>query len=69
MATQPIIDRAPPLKMVSLLDWSYRFGVNNAHQADDEGLCRAFIEKCRIRASMASSRTTTISECMNGSYS
>ena len=45
MATQPIIDRDTILKMVSLLDWSYRLGVNNAHQVNDEGLCRAFIEK------------------------
>lgn len=45
MATQPIIDRNTILKMISLLDWSYRLGVNNAYQANDEGLCRAFIEK------------------------
>lgn len=45
MATQPIITRDTILKMVSLLDFCYRLGVNHAYAQNDEGLAREFIDK------------------------
>lgn len=31
--------------MISLLDWCYRLGVTAAHDLDDEGLCKEFLEQ------------------------
>lgn len=45
MATQTIITRDTILKMISLLDWAYRLGVESAYETNDEGLCAEFLEK------------------------
>lgn len=43
MATQPIITRDTILKMISLLDFCYRLGVNHSYAQNDEGLARDFV--------------------------
>lgn len=45
MAKEPIITRELVTKMVSLLDWAYRLGVESAFEANDEGLCHEFLER------------------------
>lgn len=42
---RPIIDRGVALSTVSLIDFCYRKGVEDAHRIGDEGLAREFIEK------------------------
>ena len=45
MANRPITTKPEASAMVSLLDWIYRRGVDDAYTADDEGLCREFLAK------------------------
>ena len=45
MATQPIITRDIVSKMISLLDYCYRLGVEAARELEDEGLAREFLER------------------------
>lgn len=45
MATQPIITRGVMTSMISLIDWVYRMGLDDACDADDEGLVREFCDK------------------------
>ncbi len=45
MAIQPIITPAAIGQMVSLLDWCYKMGVNDARGCADEGLVREFCDK------------------------
>ncbi|MDE6536068.1 MAG: hypothetical protein K2K82_08700 [Muribaculaceae bacterium] len=45
--TQPIITRDTLLKMISLLDYCYRLGVEAAREVEDEGLCREFLERTK----------------------
>lgn len=40
-----IIDRGTISRMISLLDWVYRLGVEAAREVDDEGLAREFLER------------------------
>ncbi len=47
MATQPIITRDTMNKMLSLLDYCYRLGVETAHGLQDEGLAREFLERTK----------------------
>lgn len=45
MKVPPIITRDVVQKMISLLDWSYRLGVEGAYEVNDEGLCLEFLER------------------------
>lgn len=45
MAERPVIDTRTVNAMLSLLDWAYRKGISDAIAADDEGLCREYLEK------------------------
>lgn len=42
---RPIIDRAVALSTISLIDFCYRKGVEDAHRIGDEGLAREFLDK------------------------
>ena len=42
--TQPIFDKKMARQMVRMFDSLYRFGVSHCYSADDEGLCREFLE-------------------------
>lgn len=42
---RPVIDRAVALSTISLMDFCYRKGVEDAHRAGDEGLAREFLDK------------------------
>lgn len=43
--TRPIIDRSVALNTISLVDWCYRKGVEDAYRIGDEGLAREFLDK------------------------
>lgn len=45
MATQPIITRSVALNIISLVDYCYRKGVEDARRINDEGLAREFLDK------------------------
>lgn len=46
MSTPPIITKDTVSRMVSLLDWCYRLGVQSAYELqEDEGLIREFLER------------------------
>lgn len=45
--TPPTIDKTIVSKMISLLDWCYRLGVEAAHALQDEGLAREFLERTK----------------------
>lgn len=45
MATQPIIDRSVMLNMISLVDFCYRSGIEDAYHISDEGLALEFLDK------------------------
>lgn len=45
MATTPVISRTIALNIISLVDYCYRKGVEDAHRIQDEGLARQYIEK------------------------
>ena len=47
MSTQPIITKAVLSRMLSLLDYCYRLGVESAREVEDEGLCREFLERTK----------------------
>jgi len=47
MATPPIITHGSIGKMLSLLDYCYRIGVEAAYALQDEGLAREFIERTK----------------------
>jgi len=47
MATPPIITRDVVNKMLSLLDYCYKLGVESAHDLQDEGLAREFLERSK----------------------
>lgn len=47
MATQPPITKAVLSRMLSLLDYCYRLGVEAAHDLEDEGLAREFLERTK----------------------
>lgn len=40
-----IINKTVITRLVSLLDWTYKLGVKAAHELEDEGLTRDFLEK------------------------
>lgn len=42
---RPIIDRSVALSTISLVDYCYRKGVEDAHRIGDEGLAREFLDK------------------------
>lgn len=42
---RPIIDRGVALSTISLVDYCYRKGVEDAHRIGDEGLAREFLDK------------------------
>lgn len=42
---RPVIDRAVALSTISLMDFCYRKGVEDAHRVGDEGLAREFLDK------------------------
>lgn len=43
MSTQPTVTKDTIAKMISLLDWCYRLGVEAAYDLQDEGLAREFV--------------------------
>lgn len=45
MATQPIIDKNTAGKIVSLCDWVYHLGVDEAYYKSDYGLAMEFLDK------------------------
>lgn len=45
MAQQPIITRTIALNIISLVDYCYRKGVEDAYDIGDEGLAREFLDK------------------------
>ena len=47
MPTPPIIDKSTVSRMISLLDWVYRLGVESAREVEDEGLCREFLDRTK----------------------
>lgn len=47
MPTPPIIDKPTVSRMISLLDWVYRLGVESAREVEDEGLCREFLDRTK----------------------
>lgn len=47
MSTPPIIDKNTVSRMISLLDWVYRLGVEAAREVEDEGLTREFLERTK----------------------
>lgn len=47
MSTPPIIDKPTVSRMISLLDWVYRLGVESAREVEDDGLCREFLERTK----------------------
>lgn len=48
MAERPIVNRTTASAMVSLLDWMYRTGVDDAFRAEDEGLCREYLARTEV---------------------
>lgn len=44
---RPIVTREVVSKMISLLDWCYRMGVESAHNLQDEGMAREFLERTK----------------------
>lgn len=42
-----IITRTTATRIISLLDWVYREGIQQAREVDDEGMCREFIDTHR----------------------
>ena len=45
MSTQPIITAQVARNTISLVDYCYRKGVEDAHRIGDEGLAREFLDK------------------------
>lgn len=44
MATQPIVTRDTILRMIGLLDWVYRLGIQHSRELNDEGASREFLD-------------------------
>lgn len=42
---RPIVTKPLIMRMIGLIDWLYRLGVTDAHEINDDGLAREFLEK------------------------
>ena len=61
-----IITRTTATRIISLLDWVYHEGVEQAREMDDEGMCREFIDTHRKVGVLDSWRMALILAVLNG---